>query len=217
MYDLPNSYLQAKLLDILWTPRVILQNLLWSFSKSKQSIFLTIIIAYPQIVFPQGVKKGMVKYFWKRALLHEKGTFMHALPCRRHFGNGAFLQQEHTYVLLCCSPFSSTTFFSLPLYLFSPTPNILLRNRRLYLPRTSSVGSLKLWPFQLKSRCRIPSNPRLGAQVCRERMHLVESVNTIITVHRGRIRLASPGDNWAAQNATLSLKGHDYRLKQKLD
>ena len=72
---------------------------------------------------------------------------------------------------------------------------IMLRNRRLYLPRTSSIGSLKLRPFQLKSRCSIPSNPRLGAHVCRERMHFMESVNTIITVHRGRIRLASPGDN----------------------
>ena len=42
---------------------------------------------YLRLVFPQGVKKGML---WK------KGTFTHALQYRGHFGNGALLQQKYT-------------------------------------------------------------------------------------------------------------------------
>ena len=77
------------------------------------------------IVFPSGVKKGMVKYLWKRALLLEKGTFTHALQYRGHFGNGTLLQQEHTdacFTLLFS--FLQCDFFFLPLYLFSLTPNM---------------------------------------------------------------------------------------------
>ena len=43
---------------------------------------------------PPGVKKGTVKYLWKRALSCEKGTFTRAFQYRGHFANGELLQQE---------------------------------------------------------------------------------------------------------------------------
>ena len=73
-----------------------------------------------RLVFPPGVRKGMVKYLWKRALSHEKGTLTLALQYRGHFGNGAFLQQEHTdacFTLLFS--FLQPCFCFLPLSLFS--------------------------------------------------------------------------------------------------
>ena len=72
-------------------------------------------------MFPPGVKKGIVKYWWKRALSHEKGTFTRAFQYRGHFGNGVLLQQEHTdagFTLLFS--FLQPYFSFLPLFLQPP-------------------------------------------------------------------------------------------------